>query len=158
MIILEGPNGTGKTTLAKRLSSDLGFEIHKFGKIPDTQDEFDLQVEKSLSLINSPIIQDRCPMISEESYGNHNRGENFASVSRSLDTIVKSKPILIYTNGIPNSSYFEYDRHVGLSYFLFFNRLIDLAFFPLLWNWSKTDYDQFLKMLRFIIANRQKEK
>lgn len=68
MIILEGPNGAGKSTLAKKLSVDLGFRIHKFTEIPKTKAEWQTNHEKSLELLKEPVIQDRCPAISEWVY------------------------------------------------------------------------------------------
>lgn len=68
MIVLEGPNGAGKSTLAKKLSKDLGFRIHKFDKVPETREEWQANHEESLRLLKEPVIQDRCPAISELIY------------------------------------------------------------------------------------------
>jgi predicted ATPase len=52
IIILEGPDGSGKTTLAKKLVSQTGFKyIHK--SYPKTQEEMDNMTQDYLDLINT---------------------------------------------------------------------------------------------------------
>ena len=147
MIIIEGLNGTGKTALAKKLCKDLDFEIHKFLKIPATQEEFDQQVQKSISLIDKPVIQDRCPMISEPIYGTYNRDELFMSLSVGKKIILKHKPILIWTDTLhpkPRRR-LNYVEKIVKSYSLFFMTLKWSKSMLLLWNYATIDYDYFLK-------------
>ncbi len=78
MIILEGIDGSGKTSLAKRLCRDLGLPIHErashsiTGPVPDP---FGWAEKDIKSWYDQPLsIYDRHPMISEFIYGPIVRG------------------------------------------------------------------------------------
>lgn len=80
MIILEGPDGAGKTTLRGRLSEDLNIPVApKFvkssGAGSGTSDLFDAGYDDVVTMLdNQPMIYDRHPLISEYIYGPIIRG------------------------------------------------------------------------------------
>ena len=68
-IVIEGFDGTGKSTLAEMLSKELNYGILKFDGIPKTIDEFTQRMRLSAKLLKEPLIQDRNPLVSEAVYG-----------------------------------------------------------------------------------------
>lgn len=93
-IIVEGPDGSGKTTFLREMSSLVGKEIRQrdyvdsiTGPVPDLF----LWVKRDIQMWGQPgsreYIWDRHPMISEYIYGPHVRGrvsEGFDSVQAQL--------------------------------------------------------------------------
>lgn len=71
MIIVEGPDGAGKTTLIKSLQELTGFEVAPRVVSKETKALFDLQVwvEENLDTGDQDIIYDRYRLISEFIYG-----------------------------------------------------------------------------------------
>lgn len=71
MIIVEGPDGGGKTTLIRRLSEDLGLRIAPRVVAQDTTAMVDLKlwVEENLNLGYHMKLYDRHRLISEPIYG-----------------------------------------------------------------------------------------
>lgn len=70
LIIVEGPDGSGKSTLIEQLSKELGYPIFKSGgpKDPELMKDTLYQLGK-LSLKNEVYLCDRVPWISERIYG-----------------------------------------------------------------------------------------
>lgn len=71
MIIVEGPDGSGKTTLIQRLASELDLPIAPRVVTKDMEAMVDLQAwtEKNIRAGFQPVIFDRHRMISEPIYG-----------------------------------------------------------------------------------------
>ena len=79
MIILEGPDNAGKTTLAEELSARLGWPVrHSGGPVKDYQDINSRMVRVRLS---KNVIWDRVPAISEHVYGPILRGTDHGAES-----------------------------------------------------------------------------
>ncbi len=78
MIILEGPDGTGKSTLAEKLSQVLNLRVqHSGGPPKDPEDIFRRQeAAQQWAILNAPVVLDRIPVISEQIYGPIIRGSN----------------------------------------------------------------------------------
>ena len=80
MIILEGPDGSGKSNIARRLSADLGVPLaQKFvksdGQGSGTNDLFGEAYRDVITMPDKPpMIYDRHPLISEYIYGPIIRG------------------------------------------------------------------------------------
>lgn len=72
IIILEGFDGTGKSTLAKQLSNELGFNATHPGKRPTTKDEIVSMTRDQVGLFTYAkhvnLIMDRCTPISSLCY------------------------------------------------------------------------------------------
>ena len=98
MIILEGPNGAGKSVLAEKLSERYGLVTHKFKEIPQNLREFNRQQNKSIELIHRPIIQDRCPIISDYCYARYNtqRRRPLCTANEIVSFLRTFKPLLIF--------------------------------------------------------------
>ena len=90
MIIVEGPDGSGKSTLVEALEEHLNIKASHFGGPPKTMQEIDERVRESLGA----KLLDRWSPISEQVYAPI-RGEK-----RSIDTldhyINTVKPFIIY--------------------------------------------------------------
>lgn len=78
MIILEGPDNAGKTTLAKSLSLALEIPIHHSGGPPKDKSEIlHRQANINTLLFNRKVlILDRIPVISDATYGQVLRGSS----------------------------------------------------------------------------------
>lgn len=68
MIILEGPDGTGKSTLAAALSSRFNIGHIQIGGNPGPLDQVLQYCEECLLRVTDPVIQDRVTPISEYVY------------------------------------------------------------------------------------------
>lgn len=68
MLIIEGPEGSGKSKLAQFLRDNSRFEVHHFGPPPADPNELEHRLEKSQALLSLPIIQDRSSWVSEPIY------------------------------------------------------------------------------------------
>lgn len=77
MIILEGPDGAGKSTLAQQLSADLNVPLHHSGGPPrDRQEIIARQARMNKDLLAGVVkVYDRAPCISDPIYGPIIRGE-----------------------------------------------------------------------------------
>ena len=159
MIIIEGSNKTGKTTLAKKLLSDLSyFRYHKFGDIPQTQKEFDNQLGISLELIGKCTIQDRCPMVSEliytsKPFKNYELIQDrnpFILPNTSISLIKKYRPILVLCNAAPN----ETEQITIWNRYLDFFYGLGPSITYLIYDFRHDKYDYLLDSLKRIIAFR----
>lgn len=95
MIVIEGPDNSGKTTLSKRLSKDLGIPFRHSIR-PKTVEELENSFIDKIS--NPNAIYDRYSPICEYVYGNILRGvslagNNLFTISRELNFM---QPFVIY--------------------------------------------------------------
>lgn len=95
MIIIEGMDNSGKTTLAKTLASHFNYPlIHSPGYCPEM-----VKWAKDTLMIGKPRIYDRHPCISEHVYGTVLRGKNeFESLwgKDVRELFIEKKPLIIY--------------------------------------------------------------
>lgn len=96
MIVIEGMDGSGKTTLAKRLAKDLKIPYFHHGAPAVTLTEFRRKCMRSTVLFQRPIVQDRTPLISECIYGEFKPGEPFMLWGDSQHWIKTAMIVLIY--------------------------------------------------------------
>jgi hypothetical protein len=97
MIIIEGPDGAGKTVLAKQLSYDLKLEYHHMGAPPKTKAEAERRAFVSISRCTDPCIQDRSTLISECVYGAALRKEGaWLDWRKARQIIHLVQPVIIY--------------------------------------------------------------
>jgi hypothetical protein len=123
MIIIEGPDSSGKTRLAQKLSQDLGnIVIHNFGGPPKDYTETIDRAFKSIALMTQRVIQDRTPLISEPVYGRFMRNENIEHItcSMSFPIIKQMAPVIIYcrppTSSIKDLSLHKIKKHDTAEY------------------------------------------
>lgn len=96
MIILEGPDGAGKSTLATSLSNSLGWRlIHGGGPLADRA-EFLARVQEKGFLIPNSVIFDRTSYVSELVYAILAGRQPVCSFLELETMLLKIRPILIY--------------------------------------------------------------
>ena len=61
MLIFEGPDNSGKSTIASYISYELNIPLHHFGKLPSNIDEFKNRVEFMFDNKDNYIF-DRIPL------------------------------------------------------------------------------------------------
>lgn len=104
MIIVEGPDGSGKTTLVERLAREIRLPIAAKVVGSDTKPLFDLRkwTEQNVEKGFQPLIFDRHRLISEPIYGPAMRSRQDASfydlgwLSDMMWRFYQAKPIVIY--------------------------------------------------------------
>lgn len=94
LIIIEGLDNSGKSTLAQKLSHQLNIPIQEGSGPPKTEEEFIDRVNRYLE-IEPPVIFDRHPVISESIYGPIIRNKDIVTPSMKV-RLFNSKPIIIY--------------------------------------------------------------
>lgn len=96
MIVLEGPDNSGKSTLAKVLSEEFGLPVYHAGGPPASVKEMNKRVDFILNN-HSKFIFDRIPLISEPVYCILRGGNNMFAESEELYSALREiKPIIIY--------------------------------------------------------------
>lgn len=105
MIIVEGPDGAGKTTLVKRLQEQTGLSLHpRFvgsDGVGDRSEIFRKMQLDTQSMIEMPVqIYDRHPLISEYVYGPACRGklpvEWTTPQARLLRSLVAERSLVVW--------------------------------------------------------------
>lgn len=104
MIILEGPDGAGKSLLAGRLAHDLKLPIAEKVVGSDTQPLVDLKrwTEQNIDAGFQPLIFDRHRLISEPIYGpatRSNQDPNFSDLGWMIDMtwrLYQARPLIVY--------------------------------------------------------------
>lgn len=98
MLIFEGPDNSGKSTLASYISYQLGIPVHHFGKAPKDSNELENRI-KFMFYYRDTYIFDRIPLISEPIYSLI-RHDNLMMGIEKRDEYYRSlrevNPILIY--------------------------------------------------------------
>ena len=96
MIVVEGPDGAGKSALVAKLSRDLGRSVdHTGGPTPDRQG----WLKKMADLRDAatrPVIVDRIPHISEPIYRPLEGREPFDPPETLLRELVELDPVIVY--------------------------------------------------------------
>jgi len=93
MIIIEGPDNSGKSSLANTLSKHLGIIVHHSGGPPRTDTEIVERNEFTINTLQSKnrMVFDRVPCISDQVYGPLIRGytvfsaDHLVQLSQDLD-------------------------------------------------------------------------
>jgi len=75
LIVIEGCDGSGKSTLVKSLSEDLDLPSYHKAR-PGTAEEVESRMNEVIAYSDGPAIWDRVPIISEQIYGPVLRGVN----------------------------------------------------------------------------------
>jgi GTPase SAR1 family protein len=97
MIIVEGPDGSGKSTLVNRLSFDLNLESYHMGGKPRSGLEVLKRAAKSTFLLTQPCVQDRSTLISECVYGWALRDTSPYLDWREVKALLRAlNPVIIY--------------------------------------------------------------
>lgn len=118
IIIIEGPDGSGKTSLANTLSKQLGYPILHRTR-PETEEEKREMLEEYVRIIrgNKNMILDRC-WYSEIVYGSIMRDSSYISFYDMYDLeklVAKHGGILIYATG-PSSALWNRCQRRGEDY------------------------------------------
>lgn len=108
IIIIEGPDGSGKTTLANQMSMQTGYPIMHRSK-PETKEEKEAMYKEYAALASSKrnIILDRC-WYSEMVYGNVMRDESVIDFYEMYDLeqlVANGGGMVIYCTGQPHVLY-----------------------------------------------------
>lgn len=96
MIVIEGIDGSGKTRLTQRLARDLGINRCHFDGPPENYKEFRARCNQSSIWFHRPVIQDRCPFISELMYAQVEDRDPYLSIQESKNALFIGLPLLVY--------------------------------------------------------------
>lgn len=104
IIIIEGPDGSGKTTLASQIAKQTGYPVVHFS-VPKTEEEKEQMVSMYKQAIKESknIIFDRC-WYSEMAYGPVMRKEHVISYPQMYELermLAKRGSLIIYCTGSP---------------------------------------------------------
>jgi len=99
MIILEGPDLGGKTTIGERLENLTEKKCYHTGGPPKNKEEFLQKVSK----IPNNVICDRHPYISEIVYGSMRKNEPYVDFKELSTFLKKENPLILYCK--PDSSF-----------------------------------------------------
>jgi adenylate kinase family enzyme len=92
-IIVEGPDGAGKSTLAKELAEILGYRYQTTGGALDTPEALANKVEECME---SGVVYDRHPLISDMVYKAALGKDLLCYPSIMIDALYNWAPIVIY--------------------------------------------------------------
>lgn len=101
MIIIEGPDNSGKTTLGNRLSKRLNVPLQHSGGPAKGKDEILMRTDNILRERNSICIRDRIPIISEYVYANALGRPSFftdENIMHYLNLLIQMHPVIIFCN------------------------------------------------------------
>ena len=101
MIVVEGPDGAGKSTLCSMLGKALGLPILHAGGPPETVKDVEDRIAQVL--LDPMVIRDRCVLVSELVYGPI-RGRALLEEARAVD-LLKNHPGLIVVYCRPGLRY-----------------------------------------------------
>lgn len=96
MIVVEGADGAGKSSLVAKLGRDLNRETIHAGGPPKDEKEWAERCAKFYGMSNQPVILDRIPFISEQIYGplyGRSSQYRFEELTRDLVFI---NPVIVY--------------------------------------------------------------
>lgn len=156
MIILEGAEGVGKSTFAEKLAENLDFTIHKFTQIPKSRDEFWEQVSICKDLTSKKVIQDRCPLVSDYIYAQHNETRNpFVEKEDVLHYLSNMNVLLIYVDADrrnPTKSKLDIwtQEEIYKKYTHLFIDIVNTNIPCMYYNYFSTHHKAFLDNLRKI--------
>lgn len=96
VLVVEGPDGAGKSTLAERLSDHYRYPIvHTGGPLESRREYEERLIEKEI-LKARYVIFDRVPMISELVYYPLQKRGPFITIEEGLRDLRAARPVLIY--------------------------------------------------------------
>lgn len=137
-IIVEGIDGTGKSTLVNELCIELDFSSIKYKEHPKTIPDLNSRISRSIiAMIEGSTIQDRSPLISDLMYSKYNRTLYPSYDWQKSKTILdKLNPIIIFCDtSIPIHHISKYEdkdmieliscntRNIRQAYYRFFSYL-----------------------------------
>mgnify|MGYP001474715682 CR=1 FL=1 len=96
VIVMEGPDGGGKSTAAELLSRALGFPVIHTGGPLRTRVEFDNRVIDKRLMFARNCIFDRSPFLSEHVYSRLRTSPALISMEETLTWLRMLKPLVIY--------------------------------------------------------------
>lgn len=94
-VILEGPDGAGKSTLAKFLSELLGLPVIHTGGPPDSK----TALEAKLELCRQHGLFDRVPMISDPIYSTIAARPLYIPRHELMEELARMNPVVVYCRG-----------------------------------------------------------
>jgi hypothetical protein len=174
MIIVEGPDGAGKTTLIKDLSKFLGLEVAPRVVSKEARAMTDLRVWTEQNLLKGfqKLIFDRHRMISELIYGPALRGEAEAPfndliwLTNQMKRFYAARPVIIYclppievviTNVMSDPDNEVVRRKIQVIYNMYVSKAAhDWALDParvIIWDYTRDGQEAF-PMLTFDHINR----
>jgi thymidylate kinase len=128
IIIIDGPDGSGKTTLANYLSKQLGFPIKHRSK-PETEEEKKQMAQSYVDDIVSGdnIIWDRC-FYSEMVYGPTMRDQSYITHGQmlSLEELLLEKGALVIYCTAPIATLWNRAQKRGESYINTFDKMAEI--------------------------------
>ena len=107
-IIIEGPDNSGKTTLANRLSDKLKMPIFHAGGPPGSNELAERFCDKQYQLSKNPVILDRITPISRQVY--ENRFQEPSLMDWLVKFIEKPRNIVVYCRP-PNENLMDFSTH-----------------------------------------------
>lgn len=174
MLIFEGPDNSGKSTIASYVSHELGIPLWHFGKPPSTVEQLRKRIHFMLDNKDF-LIFDRIPLISEPVYSMLRNKNLMSSLTDSGEVYYKKlrdiKPIIVYCRpplGTIIEAFHhgkEYDTKEHLAsveekQIALINRYDEImrdSRLPPHWNFDYTtqEHDSFLEKIEDEIINRK---